>query len=44
MGMFVKKIKGMDQVAQKWGGGGGGGVKPLPLRDPCIINTDARMT
>ena len=41
---YVPKIKGMDQVAQKWGGGGrwqggrgrgGGGPSPiLPLCEP----------
>ena len=30
MGMFVKKIKGMDQVAQKWGA-----KAPLPARPPA---------
>ena len=30
MGTFVKKSKGMDQAAQKWGGGGGGGMNVSP--------------
>ena len=28
MGTFVKKVKGMSQVAQKWGGGGWGAAPP----------------
>ena len=39
MGTFVKKIKGMNQVAQKWGGGPfSGSVAGSPVRPGLLCS------